>query len=143
MFYFYSEDIDFNLRNQSNIESLILYMVSFYNKNVGEVSIIFTSDSYLLNININSLNHDYYTDVITFDYCVDQIVSGDIFISIERVKENSLIFNKEFVNELLRVIIHGVLHLLGYGDYSISEKLLMTELENKFLSCELLKNFEL
>lgn len=100
---------------------------------LGNLNLICCSDAYLLDINVKYLNHDYFTDIITFDYS-DDLISGDLFISIDRVRENatdnSLTFNVEF----LRVVVHGVLHLLGYGDKTPKEALMMRTLEDKYLS---------
>jgi rRNA maturation RNase YbeY len=103
------------------------------NKVLGEISIIFVTDEYLLEMNKQYLNHDYYTDIITFDYCEKNIVNGDLFISVERVDENSRIFESGFLFELQRVIIHGVLHLCGYKDKTTEEESMMRNLENKYL----------
>jgi rRNA maturation RNase YbeY len=96
--------------------------------------LIFCSDEYLLDVNKKYLNHDYYTDIITFDYVEDKIISGDIFISSDRVRENANQFNVSFEMELFRIIIHGILHLLGYKDKTKKDKSLMTEKENFYLS---------
>ena len=101
-----------------------------YNSITCELNYIFCNDKYLLDINTRYLNHDFYTDVITFDYCLGNNISGDIFISIERVKENSILYNVAFEEELLRVIVHGLLHLLGFMDKSKEEKKLMRDLED-------------
>lgn len=98
-------------------------------KELGELSIIFCSDEYLLQMNIEHLQHDYYTDIITFDYCEGDVVLGDLFISVDRVKENSEQLGEMFHVELNRVVAHGVLHLLGYGDKTDEEALLMREKE--------------
>jgi probable rRNA maturation factor len=143
MYSFFSEDINFKIEQEFLIEELITFIIKFFNKEVGEISYIFTSDDYLLKVNIEHLNHNFYTDVITFDYCVDTIVSGDIFISIDRVKENSLEFSQNFTNEFLRVIVHGVLHLLGFNDHSEEEKINMRKLEDKFINNDIVKEFEL
>ena len=103
------------------------------NKNIDIISVIFCSDDYLLSVNKEYLNHDYYTDIITFDYSVDTEISGDLFISIDRVKENSTEFNVPFLNELHRVLVHGVLHLCGYGDKSPDEETLMRSKEDFYL----------
>ncbi len=103
-------------------------------KNLGELSLIFTSDEYLLNMNKEHLNHDYYTDIITFDYTEDGFVSGDLFISVDRVNENADGLNVSRETELNRVVVHGALHLMGYGDKSDSESSLMREKENLYLS---------
>ncbi|HIP31979.1 MAG TPA: rRNA maturation RNase YbeY [Crocinitomicaceae bacterium] len=99
---------------------------------LGNLNLIFCSDDYLLQINKKHLNHDYYTDIITFDY-TDEVVSGDLFISIDRVRENAKTNSVEFLKELYRVIVHGTLHLLGYADKSASEAALMRQLEDKYL----------
>lgn len=100
---------------------------------VGDISFIFCTDEYLLKMNIDFLNHDYYTDVITFDYCVENVVSGDIFISVDRVAENASINDVLYISELQRVIIHGVLHLIGFDDVSSILKDDMTRAENSAL----------
>ena len=127
-----------------NIESLELKVKQFNSfitpllisekKTEGDIVLIFCSDQYLLEINKKHLNHDYYTDIITFDYCVEKIVSGDLYISIDRVKENSKTFNESFINELSRVVIHGVLHLCGYNDKTEADQKIMRNLENKYLA---------
>ena len=103
-------------------------------KELGDVTIIFCSDDYLLEVNREHLDHDYYTDIITFDYSVFPIVSGDLFISVDRVKENATDFNVSFEHELHRVIIHGFLHLCGYFDKTNEDELLMRSKENQALS---------
>lgn len=103
-------------------------------KVLGDISIIFVTDAYLLEMNQKYLDHDYYTDIITFDYCVTNIVSGDLFISVDRVQENARIVNVDFITELHRVMIHGILHLCGYKDKTDEEERVMRELENKYLN---------
>ena len=103
------------------------------NKKAQSISFIFCSDNYLQKINSEFLNHKDLTDVITFDYSEKTNLAGDIFISAERVKENSKIYNVKFKEELARVMIHGVLHLIGYNDIKEKEKTLMRTLENEFL----------
>lgn len=98
-------------------------------KELGDVSIIFCSDAYLLAMNVEHLNHDYYTDIITFDYCDGAVVSGDLFVSVDRVKENSVDLKQLFHVELNRVVAHGVLHLIGYGDKLEGEEELMRSKE--------------
>ena len=109
-------------------------MVQSHQKIVGEVSVVFCSDAYLLTINQDHLNHDYYTDIITFDYCEGPLVSGELYISVDRVKDNAKTHKELFDKELRRVIVHGVLHLLGYLDKSKAEQKQMTHLENKWLT---------
>ena len=100
----------------------------------SDINIIFCSDKYLLDINKQYLNHDYYTDIITFDYKNVKSISSDIFISIDRVTENALVHNVAFLNELHRIIIHGVLHLCGYEDNTFQNKQQMSIRENYFLT---------
>ena len=108
-------------------------IIEKFSLKVGDITYIFCSDDYLLEINTKYLNHNYYTDIITFDYCCANIVSGDLFISVDRILENSVIFGNEISNEFLRVIVHGVLHLLGYKDSDESEKIIMRNAENEFI----------
>ncbi len=99
----------------------------------GDISVVFCSDAYLLEINRRYLQHDYFTDIITFDYTEGGRISGDLMISVDTVRANAETFGTPFEEELDRVIIHGVLHLLGYGDKSGEEARKMRELENKYL----------
>lgn len=99
----------------------------------GDITFIFCSDDYLVEINKQYLDHDYYTDIITFDYVEGNLISGDIFISVDRVRENAATFGVSFLNELNRILIHGVLHLLGYKDKKPEEKELMTTKEDTYL----------
>jgi probable rRNA maturation factor len=101
------------------------------NKTLGELSFVFCSDEFLLKINQDHLNHDTYTDIITFDYSDNGLISGEIYISTERVKENASRFSVSEINELHRVMAHGVLHLCGYGDKSEFETQLMRDKENE------------
>ena len=106
-------DLDLSV---SKIDSWIKNVCKIELKEAGVLTLIFCSDDYLLEINQQHLNHDYFTDIVTFDYSVGDEISGDLFISIERVAENAALFGVSFLHELHRVIIHGVLHLCGYGD---------------------------
>ena len=119
---------------ETHFNSFITSILISEKKIEGDIVILFCSDEYLLEINKKHLNHDYYTDIITFDYCVEKIVSGDLYISIDRVKENAKVFNETFMNELTRVVIHGVLHLCGYNDKTDSDQKIMRNLENKYLA---------
>lgn len=103
-------------------------------KKLEEVNLIFTSDDYLLDMNVKHLNHDYYTDIITFDYCEDDLVVGDLFISKDRVEDNANLGGIDFRAELNRVIVHGVLHLIGYKDKSPEDEILMRSKEDWALS---------
>ncbi len=104
------------------------------NNQVGTLNYIFCSDDYLLNLNQDYLQHDTYTDIITFDYTENKIISSDIFISIDRIQENSQTLNTPFIDELERVCIHGILHLCGYKDKSKQESELMREKEDFYLN---------
>jgi len=129
---YFSEDIIFNITNSSAISDWIIQTIQSENGYLGFINFIFCSDNYLLQINQEYLQHDTYTDIVTFDYNTSQIES-DIFISIERIRENASKLNVGFQQELNRVIIHGVLHLLGYADKSEKDKALMTQKENEYL----------
>ena len=87
-------------------------------RRIGDVNIIFCSDNYILDVNLKYLQHDYFTDIITFDYCENNVLSGDLFISVDSVRENSVFYNTEFEDELNRVMVHGILHLIGYDDHT-------------------------
>lgn len=102
-------------------------------KTLKDISVVFTDDDYLLEVNKQYLNHDYYTDVITFDYSVFPEVSGDIMISLDRVKDNAAILSVSFQEELNRVVYHGLLHLCGYKDKSAADEKLMRTKENYYL----------
>lgn len=128
------EDVDDLSLNDIDLTNWISKVCVDENYNLGDISLIFCSDEYLLDMNRTHLDHDYYTDIITFDYTDNQIVSGDLFISIDRVRDNASDFNVSFEHELHRVIIHGVLHLCGYKDKSDDEEKLMRTKENNALS---------
>ncbi|WP_167616944.1 rRNA maturation RNase YbeY [Maribellus sediminis] len=103
-------------------------------KKTGDISVVFCSDEYLLEMNKEYLNHDYYTDIITFDYVEGETISGDLFISLDRVKENATKFEISVLKELYRVVFHGTLHLVGYNDKSEEEQQIMRQKENYYLS---------
>ena len=107
---------------------------------MGHLNFVFTNDETILKTNIQFLNHNTYTDIITFDYCEDNLISGDIIISTERVQENAKKFNAEFDTELKRVVIHGVLHLCGYKDKTAKDSEVMRKKENQALSLFMLTN---
>jgi rRNA maturation RNase YbeY len=108
-------------------------LIAMESKTCGDVTLIFCSDDYLLEINKKYLNHDYYTDVITFDYSDNQTISGDLFISIDRVLDNAKSLQVVAKEELIRVVYHGVLHLVGYKDKTEEEKMVMASKENEYL----------
>ena|SRR5579859_7594032 len=130
--FFYEED--FKLKNQKKTVAWIKESARREKREAGDINYIFCSDNYLLKLNQEFLSHQTYTDVITFDYSKGRIISGEIYISLDRVKENSRQFNETLQNELLRVMIHGVLHLMGYKDKRGAEKAIMREKEEACLS---------
>lgn len=112
----------------------IFLVVKNYQKKAGTITYIFCSDAEILKINEQYLNHNYYTDIITFDYTEDNVVSGDLFISLDRVKANSKKFGTDYEEELHRVMIHGILHLCGFKDKKSAEKQIMREKEDEALA---------
>jgi len=131
--HYFGEDVSFPKLKKRNTTNWIRRAIILEEKILGDISFIFCSDEYLLEVNRKYLQHDYFTDIITFDYVAGNIISGDIFISIDRIKENSILFETNLANELHRIIIHGVLHLLGYKDKKKEDKKIMTEKENFYL----------
>lgn len=126
-------DNSFNLKDRLKIKRWIKQVVENAGFRLGSVSYIFCSDEKILEVNKQYLNHDFYTDIITFDYVEKDIINGDIFISTDRVRENAKDFNVAFEEELHRVIIHGILHLLGQQDHSPKEEKQMRKKENEAL----------
>ena len=136
MISFNTVDIKFTLRNKLKIRNWINAVISSEGKKTGDVAYVFCSDDYLGDMNEKYLNHRTLTDIITFDYSEKGKLSGDIFISIERVRENAVEFKVKEEAELARVMVHGILHLSGYKDKTPEEKTLMREKENYYLlSC--------
>lgn len=127
---FQNQEIQFKLSDKIKIKSWIKTIVELEKKILGQINFVFTSDAELLKTNIEFLNHNTYTDIITFDYCEGKLINGDIIISIERVKENAQKFKVDFDSEVKRVIIHGVLHLCGYKDKSTKDTEVMKGKEN-------------
>jgi probable rRNA maturation factor len=132
--YFFSEKIEFILPQKAVIRSWIKKVVNLENKTLTGLNFIFCSDRYLIELNRQYLNQDYLTDIITFDQSDSEALHGDIYISIARVKENATKCQKSFENELFRVMIHGVLHLVGFGDGSDKEREIMRIKEEASLS---------
>jgi probable rRNA maturation factor len=132
---FFEEDINFKLKNKKLVKQWITNTIQAEGFKLKELTYIFCSDNYLLEINRRYLDHNYFTDVITFDNAsTEKVVVGDIFISIDRIRENAADFNATETDELHRVIIHGVLHLLGYADKNAVTKQEMTQKEEIYLS---------
>lgn len=138
MINFFTEDIEFKFKNRRACKKWIISALEeegvLKTRKLEEISIIFCSDEYLLDMNKKFLNHDYFTDVITFDNSEDNIFSGDIFISIDRVAANAETYGQLFIDELHRVIIHGVLHLSGYDDGTECEQKSMRSREDYYLA---------
>ncbi len=133
-FNFHSENISFTLKKKPAIISWLSCSIKKENKIPGVISYIFCSDQYLHELNVKYLNHDTLTDIITFDYCEKKSVNGDLFISIDRIKENSKKFNNSIENELHRVMIHGILHLCGYKDKTTEDQNVMSAKEDFYLN---------
>ncbi|QIK59618.1 rRNA maturation RNase YbeY [Dysgonomonas sp. HDW5A] len=129
-----NEGVKAPLIKKREVTKWIKDVAASYDKKVGDVSYIFCSDEKILEINKAYLQHDYYTDIITFDYTDENIISGDIFISLDTVESNAKEFNTDYLEELHRIIIHGILHLCGINDKGPGEREYMTECENKALS---------
>ena len=131
---FYHEDVKPLKLERRKIKNWISSVITSENKKNGSINFIFCSDEYLLQVNKQYLEHDYYTDIITFDYVEGKLISGDIFISVDRVADNAGKFRVSFDEELRRILVHGVLHLLGYADKEPEQKTLMTSKEDQYLS---------
>lgn len=131
--YFYPEDVDFDLTHPQAVSKWLLKVVEQEGKELVSLTYVFCSDEYLFRLNQEYLQHDTYTDVITFPYGEENEIEGDIFISIERVKENAATFKTSFERELHRVMVHGLLHLCGYGDKGEEESSLMRKMESDYL----------
>lgn len=134
MISYYFQDTDFKFRDRRRTNEWLKLAAESEIRRIGNISIIFCSDNYVLDINQKYLQHDYFTDIITFDYCEEDRLSGDLFISVDSVRENSVEFGTEFKDELNRVIIHGLLHLVGYDDHTEKDIKLMRSKENYYLS---------
>ena len=133
--YFFCEDIQYTLKLKTKVRNWISTVIEQNNKELLNINYIFTSDSHLLHINKEYLNHNTYTDIITFDQSADEnTIEADIYISIDRIKQNAKNLNQSFQKELHRVMIHGVLHLLGLKDKTEIEKQEMRKNENHYLA---------
>ena len=134
MILYYYEDIDFVFRNKTLNNRWLKLVAESEIRRIGDISIIFCSDNYILDVNQKYLQHDYFTDIITFDYCEGDRLSGDLFISIDSVRENALEYGTDFSDELNRVMVHGILHLIEYDDHTEEDIAMMRKKENYYLS---------
>ncbi len=131
---YFTEDIQFTFKEKRLNSRWLKFVAESELKRLGDIAIIFCSDNYILDVNIKYLQHDYFTDIITFDYCEGKRLSGDLFISIDSVKENAALYGVDFQEELNRVIVHGLLHLIGYDDHTPEDVAIMRAKENYYLS---------
>ena len=130
---YFKEDTKFEFRHRLFNNRWLKMVAASEIRSLGDINIIFCSDNYILDVNMKYLQHDYFTDIITFDYCEKKVLSGDLFISVDSVRENSVYYGTEFEDELNRVIVHGLLHLIGYDDHSEEDVKVMREKENYYL----------
>jgi rRNA maturation RNase YbeY len=131
--YFYNEEVNYVLVSKRKIRCWLLSVIEEEGKKTGGISYIFCSDEYLFAMNERYLNASYFTDVITFDYVEREFIFGDIFISVDRVKENAKLYKQKYFREMLRVILHGILHLCGYKDKTEREMAQMRKKEDYYL----------
>jgi len=134
--FFHAEDIEYSPEKTDRIKEILIDYIESEGNQCNVINYVFCTDEYLLNLNKQYLAHDYYTDILSFQMD-DEPIQGDIFISIDRVEDNAKLLNTLFVDELYRVISHGVLHFLGYNDKTVQEKELMRKKEDELI--ELLK----
>jgi probable rRNA maturation factor len=130
---FFLHHVNYRIAGKKEIKTCVSDILADHNKKIGDINIILTSDRYLLEINKKYLKRNYLTDIITFDFSEKENLSGDLFISIERIKENAGLFDVSTKLELLRIIIHGILHLAGYSDKTKMKKTEMTAAEDLYL----------
>lgn len=131
---YFTEDIKFEYKNRLINNRWLKTVAGSEIRKLGDINIIFCSDNYILDVNMKYLQHDYFTDIITFDYCEGDKLSGDLFISIDSVRENAEHYGTAFDEELHRVIVHGVLHLIGYDDHCDEDIKIMRSKENYYLN---------
>lgn len=134
MISYFFEDTNFKFNRRRLTSQWLKFTAESEIKRIGQVNIIFCSDNYILDINQKYLQHDYFTDIITFDYCEGKTLSGDLFISVDTVRENAIFYGTEFDDELNRVIVHGLLHLIGYDDHSEGDQKTMRSKEDYYLA---------
>lgn len=134
MITYHNEDVRFDLKEKLLNNRWLKLVCGSEIRRLGDIAVIFCSDRYILDINVKYLGHDYFTDIITFDYCEGDKVSGDLFISIDSVRENAVTYASSFEDELDRVMVHGVLHLIGYDDHSDEDIKIMRSKEDYYVS---------
>lgn len=134
MIRYFTEDIKFEFKDKLSNNRWLRLVASSEVKKLGDINIIFCSDNYILDVNMKYLQHDYFTDIITFDYCEGNVLNGDLFISVDSVRENASYYGTEFPDELKRVMVHGILHLIGYDDHSEDDVKVMRSKEDYYLS---------
>jgi probable rRNA maturation factor len=133
MIRYYNENVRFSLNGKRFNNRWLKAVAESENFSLGNIAIIYCSDSYILDMNQKFLKHDYYTDIITFDYCEGNVLSGDLFISIDSIRDNAAHFGTTFDDELNRVMVHGILHLMGYDDHTKEQQKTMRTKENEYL----------
>ena len=134
MISYFFEDTSFLFKNKTINNKWLRLVAESEIRRIGQINIIFCSDNYILDVNQQYLQHDYFTDIITFDYCEGDKLSGDLFISVDTVRENAVEYGTEFKDELNRVMVHGILHLIGYDDHSEEDIAEMRSKENYYLT---------
>lgn len=133
MIRYFKEDTKFEFKSRALNNKWLKMVAESEIRRIGDINIIFCSDNYILDVNMKYLQHDYFTDIITFDYCEKNRLNGDLFISVDSVRENALFYGTEFFDELNRVIVHGILHLVGYDDHSEEDIAVMRSKEDYYL----------
>lgn len=131
---FFTEEIDFYIENEDGIREWLQKVAADNHYHIGVLNFIITDDNNILKVNTKFLSHNYLTDIITFNYCQGKELNGDVYISVDRVKENAAKFSSNFNDEFYRVIVHGVLHLIGFDDHNEPDRKLMRHTEDKYLS---------
>ena len=131
---YFTEDTKFMFKEKRLTSRWLKLVAESEIRRLGDISVIFCSDNYILDVNMKYLQHDYFTDIINIDYCEGDRLNGDLFISVDSVRENAAFYWTEFENELNRVIVHGLLHLIGYDDHTKKDIAVMRAKENYYLS---------
>ncbi|MBQ6253973.1 MAG: rRNA maturation RNase YbeY [Bacteroidales bacterium] len=133
MIRYFNEGVQFTLKDKLANNRWLKLVAGSEVRSIGDINIIFCSDNYILDVNLRYLGHDYFTDIITFDYCEGKKLSGDLFISVDSVRENAIEYGVEFEEEIHRVMVHGLLHLIGYDDHTPEDERLIHDKEDYYL----------